>query len=111
MGVGHLEQTVRAIELSLPPQTWIDGIGRLLGFQKGVILQAPDHAAGRIDGYWERDLKPWDVAAGLILVREAGGFVTDCDGGDDIFHKGHIVACNEAIQKELVAVLKKAGKP
>ena len=40
-------------------------------------------AAGRFDAYWERDLSPWDIAAGLILVREAGGFVTDLDGGDD----------------------------
>src|ERR1022692_214771 len=45
-------------------------------------------AAGRLDGYWERDIKPWDIAAGLILLREAGGFVSDCDGGDDMFAKG-----------------------
>ena len=68
-------------------------------------------AAGRIDGYWERHLKPWDLAAGLIMVREAGGFVSDCDGGDDIFQKGHVVAGNEIIHKELVAVLKRADKP
>jgi myo-inositol-1(or 4)-monophosphatase len=55
-------------------------------------------AAGRLDGYWERDLKPWDMAAGLILVREAGGFVTDCNGADDLFAAGHIVAGNDAIQ-------------
>jgi myo-inositol-1(or 4)-monophosphatase len=67
-------------------------------------------AAGRLDGYWERDLKPWDMAAGLIMVREAGGFVSDCDGGDAVFEKGHIAAGNETIQKELVAVLKKADK-
>ena len=67
-------------------------------------------AAGRLDGYWERDVNAWDVAAGVILVREAGGFVTDCDGGDSIFGKKHIVAGNEAVQKELVSVLKKAGK-
>jgi len=67
-------------------------------------------AAGRLDGYWERDLKPWDMAAGVILVREAGGFVCDCDGGDDMFHKGHIAAGNEAIQKQLLAVLKAAAK-
>ena len=67
-------------------------------------------AAGRLDGYWERNIKPWDIAAGLILVREAGGFVTDCEGGDDMLTKGHIVAGNEAIQKEVVRVLKQAGK-
>ena len=59
-------------------------------------------AAGRLDGYWERNLKPWDMAAGLIMVREAGGFVSDCDGDDDIFAKGHVAAGNETIQKELV---------
>jgi myo-inositol-1(or 4)-monophosphatase len=67
-------------------------------------------AAGRLDGYWERDLKPWDMAAGVILVREAGGFVSDCDGGDNMFQKSHITAGNESIQKELLAVLKAAGK-
>ena len=44
-------------------------------------------AAGRLDGYWERDVNAWDVAAGVILVREAGGFVTDCDGGDRYFRQ------------------------
>jgi myo-inositol-1(or 4)-monophosphatase len=67
-------------------------------------------AAGRLDGYWERDIKPWDIAAGLILLREAGGFVSDCDGGEDMFAKGQIVAGNDAIHKELLAALKAAGK-
>ena len=67
-------------------------------------------AAGRLDGYWERDLKPWDMAAGLCLIREAGGYVSDVTGGDDIFATGHVVAGNETIQKELVRVLKDAGK-
>ena len=39
-------------------------------------------AAGRFDGFWERDLSPWDLAAGILIVREAGGYVTDLDGGD-----------------------------
>ncbi len=67
-------------------------------------------AAGRLDGYWERDLKPWDVAAGQILIREAGGFVTDCNGTDDIFTTGSVAAGNDAIHKELLRVLKEAGK-
>ena len=67
-------------------------------------------AAGRLDGYWERDIKPWDMAAGLILLREAGGFVSDCDGGDDMFAKGHIAAGNDAIHKEILRVLKGAAK-
>jgi myo-inositol-1(or 4)-monophosphatase len=75
-----------------------------------AVLDLAWVAAGRLDGYWERDIKPWDMAAGLILVREAGGFVSDCDGGSDMFAKGHIVAGNEAIQKEVLRVLKGAGK-
>ncbi|MPZ58141.1 MAG: inositol monophosphatase [Rhizobiales bacterium] len=67
-------------------------------------------AAGRIDGYWERDLSPWDMAAGLLLVREAGGFVTDLDGGDAMLSTGHVVAGNEAMHRELLAVLKQAAK-
>jgi len=67
-------------------------------------------AAGRLDGYWERDIKPWDMAAGLILIREAGGFVTDITGGDDLFATGHVVAGNDAIHKELLRVLKEADK-
>jgi len=67
-------------------------------------------AAGRLDGYWERDLKPWDMAAGLILVREAGGFVSDCDGGDEMMAKGHVAAGNEAIHREILRVVKEAGK-
>jgi myo-inositol-1(or 4)-monophosphatase len=65
-------------------------------------------AAGRLDAYWERDISPWDMAAGLILVREAGGYVSDCDGADEMLAKGHVVAGNETIQKELLRALKAA---
>jgi myo-inositol-1(or 4)-monophosphatase len=65
-------------------------------------------AAGRFDGYWERNLSPWDIAAGMILVREAGGFVSDCEGADEMMEKGSIVAGNETMRKEIVRVLKSA---
>ena len=61
-------------------------------------------AAGRFDGFWERDLKPWDIAAGVVLVREAGGMVAEIDGGD-MLQTGSIMAGNEdilpLIQKQL----------
>src|SRR5262249_9573333 len=66
-------------------------------------------AAGRFDAYWERNLSPWDMAAGLLLVREAGGFVTDLDGGEGRFAKGHIVAGNETMHRQLQAMLKAVG--
>lgn len=67
-------------------------------------------AAGRLDGYWERNLQPWDMAAGVVLVREAGGYVSDIDGADYEFATRDIVAGNEAIQRELVKVLKPLGR-
>src|SRR5262249_36879659 len=67
-------------------------------------------AAGRLDAYWERSLSPWDMAAGIALVREAGGFVTDLDGRDTMLASGGIVAGNDAIHRELLAALKAAGK-
>ena len=65
-------------------------------------------AAGRYDGYWERDLKSWDVAAGLLLVSEAGGKVTDAEGGADPLAAGSIVAGNLDIHPQLVERLRAA---
>ena len=67
-------------------------------------------AAGRFDIYWERNLSPWDMAAGILLVREAGGFVTDCDGGEAMFEKKHIAAGNDTLHRELLRTLKDAAK-
>jgi myo-inositol-1(or 4)-monophosphatase len=67
-------------------------------------------AAGRFDAYWERALSPWDVAGGLILVREAGGFVTDLDGGETPWISGDVIAGNEVMHRELTTVLKAAAK-
>src|SRR4051812_38691486 len=65
-------------------------------------------AAGRLDGYWERDISSWDMAAGLLLVREAGGYVTDLDGGEEMLTKGHVLAGNETVHRELMRLLKGA---
>jgi len=54
-------------------------------------------AAGRFDGFWELHLSPHDVAAGALLVREAGGVVTDADGGEDWLRGGHIVAAGPVL--------------
>jgi myo-inositol-1(or 4)-monophosphatase len=57
-------------------------------------------AAGRYDGYWELNLKPWDIAAGIVLVREAGGYVTDPNGGDP-FAEGNVVAGTPSLHNRL----------
>jgi myo-inositol-1(or 4)-monophosphatase len=66
-------------------------------------------AAGRFDGYWERDLSAWDVAAGTLLVSEAGGMVTDADGGEDILAKGSVCAANPALHPLILERLLVAG--
>jgi myo-inositol-1(or 4)-monophosphatase len=58
-------------------------------------------AQGRFDGYWERDIQAWDMAAGIVLVREAGGFVSDVDGRQTMLKSGAIVCGNEAIHGAL----------
>jgi myo-inositol-1(or 4)-monophosphatase len=67
-------------------------------------------AAGRFDGYWERNLKPWDMAAGQIIVREAGGTVSGFEGGDDPLATGNVICGNEFVHTELVKMLKQPGK-
>jgi len=66
-------------------------------------------AAGRLDGFWERNLRPWDLAAGIVILREAGGYVSDAEGKDGILEKGNIVAGNEAIHRHLLKLLKTVG--
>jgi len=65
-------------------------------------------AAGRMDGYWEAGLSPWDMAAGLIIVREAGGMVRDTQGGSAIFDSGAVVAGNDLVVGQMLKVLGEA---
>jgi myo-inositol-1(or 4)-monophosphatase len=67
-------------------------------------------AAGRFDGFWERGLSAWDVAAGMLLVREAGGAVTDLEGGTRTYETGHILAANENLHPLLLKLLRSAGQ-
>jgi myo-inositol-1(or 4)-monophosphatase len=64
-------------------------------------------AAARFDGFWERGLKFWDIAAGMVLVREAGGFIGEIDGGNDVLTTGSIAAGNETM---LGLVMDRLGK-
>jgi myo-inositol-1(or 4)-monophosphatase len=63
-------------------------------------------AAGRIDGFWEIGLSPWDMAAGALLVREAGGLIGDLDGNDTFLDSGRVVASNGKIFGALLQILK-----
>ena len=63
-------------------------------------------ACGRLDGFWEMGLKPWDIAAGALLIKEAGGIVCDLTGGEDYLKSGNIVAANPAIIRQLLKTIK-----
>ena len=63
-------------------------------------------AAGRCDGFWSRNLNYWDIAAGIIIVKEAGGFVTDFNGENGYIENKTILVTNSKISNEMIEVLK-----
>ena len=67
-------------------------------------------AAGRYDGFWEYGLQQWDIAAGTLIVREAGGFVSDFSSRDTILQTGNIVAANAGLHVSLLKMLEKGEK-
>ena len=73
-----------------------------------AALDLADVAAGRLDAFWELSLAPWDVAAGVILIREAGGVVTTLEGKADVLGHGSIVAGNPALHRWLTDLLRNA---
>jgi myo-inositol-1(or 4)-monophosphatase len=84
-------------------------MGEVAGIRRfgSAALDLAYVAAGRLDGFWEERLSPWDMAAGILLVREAGGFATDKAGGQGMFASGDVVAGNEAVHRALLEALKK----
>jgi myo-inositol-1(or 4)-monophosphatase len=92
-----------------------DELGAVMAATSGVrrfgaaSLDLAYVAAGRVDGFWERGLSPWDVAAGILMVREAGGVITDLDGGAKVL-EGSILASNEHLHPVILKLLKDAAK-
>jgi myo-inositol-1(or 4)-monophosphatase len=76
--------------------------------QGAAALDLAYVAAGRFDGFWEFGLAPWDMAAGVIIVREAGGYVTDMAGGYDMLETGDVLAANHHLHLPLAAMIKDA---
>jgi myo-inositol-1(or 4)-monophosphatase len=100
------------------PHRGRQGHARFLAECKGLMAQAAGVrrtgsaaidlawvAAGRFDGYIERGLSPWDMAAGILLVREAGGHVSDADGGKSMLETGDIVAGNAHVHRAMLELL------
>jgi myo-inositol-1(or 4)-monophosphatase len=85
--------------------------GKVAGLRRfgAASLDMAFVAAGRLDGYWERNLQAWDMAAGQIIVREAGGLVSGILGDDDPLKSGDVICGNEFVHAELVKILKPLG--
>jgi myo-inositol-1(or 4)-monophosphatase len=94
LGHGDLSQWTRIFGAVAPNVAGIRRFG-------AASLDLAWVAAGRFDGFWESDLQPWDVAAGMLLVREAGGFVTDYRGGDRPIDRQEILAANDTLHSKL----------
>ncbi len=100
-GHGHLDRFQKILGAVAPEVAGIRRFG-------SAALDLAWVAAGRYDGFWEEDLQFWDIAAGIILVREAGGFVTDFRGGDAAIGSGQILAANDQIHSRLHKLLANA---
>jgi myo-inositol-1(or 4)-monophosphatase len=91
-------------------------LGAVMGASSGVrrfgsaALDLAWVAAGRYDGFWERELAPWDLAAGILMVREARGLVSDLEGGAEMLARGDVLAANDALHPQLLRLLKGAGR-
>ena len=87
-------------------------IGQVIGLRRfgAASLDLVYVAAGRLDGFWEFGLAPWDIAAGLVIIREAGGVVVDFDGNGDVLATGNVVATNNHLQASFGRALRDAAK-
>ena len=97
-GHGDLDRFTKVLNAIAPEVAGIRRFG-------SAALDLAWVAAGRYDGFWEEDLQFWDIAAGLILVREAGGFVTDFRGAAVGLDKGQILAANDPLHSRLHKLL------
>ena len=97
-----------------PHDVFLRQLGAVMAVASGVLRQGAAAldmayvAAGRYDGFWEMGLKAWDIGAGILLVREAGGYVTEIDGGNDMLESGSVLAASDLLHPEIGKVLKAA---
>ncbi len=94
LGHGNFDEWTRIFAAVAPEVAGIRRFG-------SAALDLAWVAAGRFDGYWESDLGAWDVSAGLLLVKEAGGFVTDYRGGDQALERNQFLAANDSLHSKL----------
>jgi myo-inositol-1(or 4)-monophosphatase len=115
---GHMAEALVATGIPFPGRGGDDRfraeLAAMMGATAGIrrcgaaALDLAYVAAGRYEGFWERGLSPWDLAAGIVLVREAGGLVTDLDGKDKMLAAGSVLAANDRLHAEFATLLRAA---
>ena len=100
--LGIIEPWMRSFQSLLPKTSGIRRAG-------AAALDLAYVAAGRLDGFWEFGLKPWDMAAGALLIREAGGLVSDVSGGQDFLESGNLVSANPLIFEEFRKIVARSA--
>ena len=85
-------------------------MGKTAGIRRmgAAALDLAYVASGRLDGFWEEPLNPWDICAGIVLVREAGGYVTEIGGGNAMMTSGSVLAANDQLHRPLGDILRSA---
>ena len=99
LGRGNKDQFIKEMEEIIPE---VSGIRR----SGSAALDLAWVAAGRYDAYWETGLSLWDIAAGIIIIREAGGVVTVIDGSEKDLYNGNVIAGNDKIHENLLKKIK-----
>ena len=106
LGTGFPFKRLNGLERYLRQFAAVAGASSGIRRAGSAALDLADVAAGRFDAFWELSLAPWDVAAGVVLVREAGGIVTTLEGKTDVLGHGSIVAGNPALHRWLMHLLR-----
>ena len=111
IGTGFPFRALNLLHVYLSQFAAVSGAASGIRRAGAAALDLADVAAGRLDGFWELQLAPWDIAAGTLLIREAGGIVTRPDGAADVLStqgNGSIVAGNAAMHRWLIDLLRKS---
>ena len=106
LGGGFVTREIDRIESHLAAlRSWLSSLAQVRR-TGSAALDLAYVAAGRLDGFWEVGLKPWDLAAGVLLVQEAGGMVTEPGGGDDYLRSGDVVAANPKMLRTMLRTMR-----
>lgn len=97
-GHGHFDRFLGQMDKAMRETAGVRRLG-------AAALDLAYVAAGRYDGFWEEFLSPWDMAAGIILVKEAGGYVSDLKGGQTMLASGEILATNNTLHAPIQALI------